>query len=66
MTQDFIRKITEEQKRRVRKIKKVTEENKKDLTKAGTDETDIELPAEQNNEISGLTSFASGIVSGGN
>ena len=57
--------LTEEQKKELEKIKKVSEENKKDLTKAGTDETDIELPAEQNNEISGLTSFASGIISGG-
>ena len=37
--------LTEEQKKELEKIKKVSEENKKDLTKAGTDETDIELPA---------------------
>ena len=56
--------LSEEQKKELERIKKVSEENKKDVTKAGTDETDIELPAEDNSEVSGLTSFVSGVVSG--
>ncbi len=47
------------------KQKKITEQNKQDLVKAGIDETDIELPeAEDNNEVSGATAFAAGLASG--
>lgn len=47
------------------KQKKITEQNKQDLVKAGLDETDIELPdAEDNNEVSGATAFAAGLASG--
>ena len=56
--------LTPEEEERRKKQKKITEDNKQDLVKAGTDETDIELPAEENNEVSGLTSFVSGIASG--
>ena len=56
--------LTPEEEEKRNKQKKITEENKQDLVKAGTDETDIDLPAEENNEVSGLTSFVSGIVSG--
>ena len=56
--------LTPEEKEKRKKQKKITEENKQDLVKAGIDETDIELPAEDNNEVSGLTSFVSGIASG--
>jgi hypothetical protein len=56
--------LTPEEEEKRKKQKKITEENKQDLIKAGTDETDIELPAEENNEVSGLTSFVSGVISG--
>ena len=56
--------LTPEEEERRKKQKKITEDNKQDLVKAGTDETDIELPAEENSEVSGLTSFVSGIASG--
>lgn len=56
--------LTPEEEERRKKQKKITEENKEDLVSAGVDETDIELAVEQNNEVSGLTSFAAGIVSG--
>ena len=56
--------LTPEEEERRKKQKKITEDNKQDLVKAGTDETDIELPAEDNSEVSGLTSFAAGVVSG--
>ena len=56
--------LTPEEEEKRKKQKKITEENKQDLVKAGTDETDIELPAEDNSEVSGLTSFAAGVVSG--
>src|SRR5210317_150088 len=47
------------------KQKKLQEQNKQDLVKAGIDETDIELPeAEDNNEVSGATAFAAGLASG--
>ena len=39
--------LTPEEEER-RKTKNITEDNKQDLVKAGTDETDIELPAEEN------------------
>ena len=57
--------LTPEEEERRKKTKKITEDNKQDLVKAGTDETDIELSAEDNSEVSGLTSFVSGVVSGG-
>ena len=47
------------------KQKQSQEQNKQDLVKAGIDETDIELEAEDNNEISGATAFAAGLASGG-
>ena len=53
-------KQEEEQKNQ----KKITEQNKQDLIKVGIDETDIELPAEENNEVSGATAFAAGLASG--
>ena len=56
--------LTPEEEERRKKQKKITEDNKQDLVKAGTDETDIELAAEDNSEVSGLTSFVSGVVSG--
>ena len=56
--------LTPEEEEKRKKQKKITEDNKQDLVKAGTDETDIELPAEENSEVSGLTSFVSGIASG--
>ena len=56
--------LSPEEEERRKKQKKITEDNKQDLVKAGTDETDIELPAEDNSEVSGLTSFAAGVVSG--
>ena len=56
--------LTPEEEERRKKQKKITTENKQDLVKVGIDETDIELPAEDNNEVSGLTSFVSGIASG--
>ncbi len=57
--------LTPEEEEEKKKQKKITEENKQDLVKAGFDETDIELPAEENSEVSGLTSFVAGIASGG-
>ena len=56
--------LTPEEEERRKKQKKITEDNKQDLVKAGIDETDIELPAEENSEVSGLTSFVAGIASG--
>ena len=56
--------LTPEEEERRKKQKKITEENKEDIVSAGIDETDIELAVEQNNEVSGLTSFAAGVVSG--
>ena len=56
--------LTPEEEERRKKQKKITTENQQDLVKAGTDETDIDLPAEENNEVSGLTSFVSGVISG--
>ena len=56
--------LTPEEEEKRKKQKKVIEENKQDLIKAGIDETDIELPAEENNEVSGATAFAAGLASG--
>ena len=38
--------LTPEEEEKRKKQKKITEENKQDLVRAGTDETDIDLPAE--------------------
>ena len=43
--------LSPEEEERRKKQKKITEDNKQDLVKAGTDETDIELPAEDNSEV---------------
>jgi hypothetical protein len=56
--------LSPEQEEEKKKQKNITEENKQDLIKIGIDETDIELPAEENNEVSSLTSFSSGVLSG--
>jgi hypothetical protein len=56
--------LTPEEEERRKKQKKITEDNKQDIVSAGIDETDIELAVEQNNEVSGLTSFAAGVASG--
>jgi len=56
--------LSPEQEEEKKKQKNITEENKQDLIKIGIDETDIELPAEKNNEVSSLTSFSSGVLSG--
>jgi len=56
--------LSPKQEEEKKKQKNITEENKQDLIKIGIDETDIELPAEKNNEVSSLTSFSSGVLSG--
>ena len=54
------RELEEKEKQKI-----IQTENQQDLVKAGIDETDIELGSQENNEVSGLTSFAAGVLSGG-
>ena len=57
--------LTPEEEEKRRKQKKITEQNKQDVVKAGFDETDIELESiEDNNEVSGATAFTAGLASG--